>query len=122
MNVEELRTYVLQKHAVTEGFPFGEDTLVFKINGKVFLLVALDDSPIRERPAELVERFAALGHLAIDLRAADGGFDFRARADKSCVVHEARDVALGELRDFLGIESGESFAELVAFAEDGDPG
>ena len=32
MNVEELREYVLQKPAVTEGFPFGEDTLVFKIN------------------------------------------------------------------------------------------
>ena len=47
MNVEELREYVLQKPAVTEGFPFGEDTLVFKINGKVFLLVALDNSPLQ---------------------------------------------------------------------------
>ena len=47
MNVEELRGYVLQKPAVTEGFPFGEDTLVFKINGKVFLLVALDNSPLQ---------------------------------------------------------------------------
>ena len=47
MNVEELREYVLQKPAVTEGFPFGEDTLVFKVNAKVFLLVALDESPMQ---------------------------------------------------------------------------
>lgn len=43
MNIEELRDYCLQKHGVTEGFPFGEDTLVFKIGGKVFILAGLDD-------------------------------------------------------------------------------
>jgi predicted DNA-binding protein (MmcQ/YjbR family) len=47
MNAEELRDYVLQKPSVTEGFPFGEDTLVFKVNGKIFLLVALDASPLQ---------------------------------------------------------------------------
>jgi len=43
LNIEELRDYCLQKHGVTEGFPFGEDTLVFKIGGKVFILASLDD-------------------------------------------------------------------------------
>jgi len=43
LNIEELRDYCLQKHGVTEGFPFGEDTLVFKIGGKVFILAGLDD-------------------------------------------------------------------------------
>lgn len=47
MNIEELREFVLHKEAVTEGFPFGEDTLVFKVNGKVFLLAALDSSPLQ---------------------------------------------------------------------------
>ncbi len=47
MNIETLREYVLQKPSVTEGFPFGEDTLVFKVNGKVFLLTALDEAPLR---------------------------------------------------------------------------
>jgi predicted DNA-binding protein (MmcQ/YjbR family) len=47
MNVEIIREYVLQKQNVTEGFPFGEDTLVFKVNNKVFLLVALDASPLQ---------------------------------------------------------------------------
>ena len=47
MDIEALREYVLQKPGVTEGFPFGEDTLVFKINKKIFLLVSLDASPLQ---------------------------------------------------------------------------
>ena len=42
MNIEELRDYCLQKPGVTEGFPFGEDTLVFKVAGKLFLLIGLE--------------------------------------------------------------------------------
>ena len=42
MNIEILREYVLQKPKVTEGFPFGETTIVFKVNNKIFLLVPLD--------------------------------------------------------------------------------
>lgn len=41
MNIEELRDYCLQKKDAREGFPFGEDTLVFKVGEKVFLLVSL---------------------------------------------------------------------------------
>jgi predicted DNA-binding protein (MmcQ/YjbR family) len=43
LNIEELRDYCLQKRGVTEGFPFGEDTLVFKIGDKLFLLTGLQD-------------------------------------------------------------------------------
>jgi predicted DNA-binding protein (MmcQ/YjbR family) len=43
LNIEELRDYCLQKRGVTEGFPFGEDTLVFKVGGKLFLLTGLED-------------------------------------------------------------------------------
>ncbi|MEO6539114.1 MAG: MmcQ/YjbR family DNA-binding protein [Ferruginibacter sp.] len=46
-NIEMLREYVLQKPSVTEGFPFGGDTLVFKINNKIFLLVSLEASPLQ---------------------------------------------------------------------------
>ena len=42
MNVEEIRLYALQKENATESFPFGEGTLVFKTNGKIFLLLSLD--------------------------------------------------------------------------------
>ena len=47
MNIESIREYILQKPAVTEGFPFGEDTLVFKVKGKIFLLAGLDESPLQ---------------------------------------------------------------------------
>jgi len=38
MNIEAIREYILQKPSVTEGFPFGEDTLMFKVNIKYFCL------------------------------------------------------------------------------------
>ncbi|WP_316820221.1 MmcQ/YjbR family DNA-binding protein [Pedobacter gandavensis] len=41
MNIEELRDYCLLKPGSVEGFPFGEDILVFKIGEKVFLLCSL---------------------------------------------------------------------------------
>jgi len=47
MDIETLREYVLQKPLVTEGFPFGETTLVFKINNKIFLLIPLDAADFR---------------------------------------------------------------------------
>jgi predicted DNA-binding protein (MmcQ/YjbR family) len=42
MNIETLREYCISKKNATEGFPFGDDTLVFKVNGKIFALVNLD--------------------------------------------------------------------------------
>ena len=47
MNVETLREYCLSKKGATEGFPFGESTLVFKVLDKIFLLVALHASPLQ---------------------------------------------------------------------------
>ena len=42
MNIETIREYCISKKGVTEGFPFGEDTLVFKKGGKIFALANLD--------------------------------------------------------------------------------
>ncbi len=42
MNIEDIREYCLQKAEVTESFPFDEDTLVFKVCGKMFLLLSLE--------------------------------------------------------------------------------
>ena len=47
MDIESLRDYVLQKHGVTESFPFGEDVLVFKVDNKLFLLVSLNLQPLQ---------------------------------------------------------------------------
>ena len=42
MHIEELRTYCLLKQGATESLPFGPETLVFKVGGKIFLLVGLN--------------------------------------------------------------------------------
>ncbi len=47
MNVEEVRDYCLTKNGVTEDFPFDNDTLVFKVMGKIFLLTSLTFQPFR---------------------------------------------------------------------------
>ena len=45
MNIEELRDYCNSKKYVTEGFPFGGDTLVFKVMNKMFALTGIDGNP-----------------------------------------------------------------------------
>ncbi len=46
MNIEELREYCLSKKGVTESFPFDEDTLVFKVIDKAFLLTGISERPV----------------------------------------------------------------------------
>jgi len=67
MNIEELRIYALSKPEVEEGFPFGEETLVFKTAGKIFLLVGLNHEPLQfnakcdpERAIELREQYESI--------------------------------------------------------------
>ncbi|MGN6618241.1 MAG: MmcQ/YjbR family DNA-binding protein [Ilyomonas sp.] len=47
MNIEQLREYALSKPGTEESFPFGEETLVFKVKGKIFLLTGLNSSPLQ---------------------------------------------------------------------------
>jgi len=42
MNIEEYRDYCLSKKGVTEGFPFDQKTLVFKVMGKMFALTDIE--------------------------------------------------------------------------------
>lgn len=66
MNIEEFREYCVRKPGVTEEFPFDEETLVFKVMGKMFALtnlvgdwnLALKCDP--ERASELREQFPAI--------------------------------------------------------------
>lgn len=67
MDVETLREYCISKKAVTEGFPFGETVLVFKVKEKIFLLVSLDASPLQfnakcdpDKAIELREQYDAI--------------------------------------------------------------
>ncbi|MBS0010504.1 MAG: MmcQ/YjbR family DNA-binding protein [Bacteroidales bacterium] len=43
MNVEEIREYCLSKKGVSEGFPFNDTALVFKVAGKMFALLDLSE-------------------------------------------------------------------------------
>ena len=67
MNVEDIRLHALSKPDTEEGFPFGEQTLVFKVAGKLFLLMGLDSDPLQfnvkcdpERAIELREEFECI--------------------------------------------------------------
>lgn len=44
MNIEEIRNYCLAKPGTEETLPFDEDTLVFKVMGKMFALISISDS------------------------------------------------------------------------------
>ena len=63
-NIETLREYCLSKPGVEETLPFGPDTLVFKVKGKIFLLTGLDSDDFTfnvkcdpDRAEELREEF-----------------------------------------------------------------
>ena len=66
MNIEILREYCILKKNVTESFPFGDDTLVFKTEGRIFALVNLEgDLSINlkcdpARAIELRERYSSV--------------------------------------------------------------
>lgn len=67
MNIESLREYCLSKPGVEETFPFGPDTLVFKVSGKIFLIAGLDSQPLQfnvkcdpDKAIELREEFSCV--------------------------------------------------------------
>ncbi len=47
MEFESLRAYLFNKKGALEDFPFGPEVMVFKVMGKMFALVALEESPLR---------------------------------------------------------------------------
>lgn len=67
MDLETIRKYCLEKKKSTEEFPFGETTLVFKVSGKMFLLIGLDNRPLQfnvkcdpDLAAELREMYSSV--------------------------------------------------------------
>ena len=46
MTAEDIRTYCLEKRGVEESFPFDNDILVFKVGGKIFVLMSLGKQPL----------------------------------------------------------------------------
>ena len=67
MNHELFRDYCLAKAGVQEEFPFGEDTLVFKVMGKMFALTSITEQQGScnlkcdpEKAEELREKYSAI--------------------------------------------------------------
>lgn len=66
MNIEDFRTYCLSRKGVTESFPFGPQTLVFKVMGKLFVLCDVDEFKSfnakcdPQRVIELRERYSGI--------------------------------------------------------------
>lgn len=66
MNPESLRAYCLSLPATTEEFPFDEQTLVFKVKGKLFALTNVDSFASMnlkcdpERAVELREQYDSI--------------------------------------------------------------
>jgi predicted DNA-binding protein (MmcQ/YjbR family) len=46
MNAEDIRNFCLNKKGVSECFPFDNETLVFKVLDKMFLLMSLEKQPL----------------------------------------------------------------------------
>jgi predicted DNA-binding protein (MmcQ/YjbR family) len=47
MTLDDLREYCLSKKGVEETQPFGPDTIVYKVNGKIFLITGFDNDPFQ---------------------------------------------------------------------------
>ena len=67
MFIDELREYCLSKKGVEECLPFGPETLVYKVMGKVFLLTGLESEPVQfnakcdpEKALELRENYSCV--------------------------------------------------------------
>ena len=67
MNIEELRDYCLSKPGTKETLPFGPETLVYKVGGKIFLLLGLDNEDFRfnlkcdpDKAIEIREEFSCV--------------------------------------------------------------
>ena len=64
MNIEQFREYCLAKKASSEDFPFGPETLVLKVGGKIFAITGLDSAQFTvnlkcdpDRSVELREQY-----------------------------------------------------------------
>ena len=67
MNIELVRDYCLNLKGVIEDYPFDEETLTFKVMGKIFLLASLESIPLQinlkcdpEKAVELREQYESI--------------------------------------------------------------
>lgn len=95
MNLEDIRAFCLNLNGTSEGFPFGGETLVFKVGNKMFALVDADlcvsinlkCDP--EKVIDLRERFQAV----------KPGYHMNKKHWNTVMFHE--DMSDGEIYDLI---------------------
>ncbi len=67
MNIESIHEFAMSLGEVEQTQPFGPDNIVYKVNSKMFLLIATDESPLKinvkckpELALELRERYSCI--------------------------------------------------------------
>ena len=67
MDIESLHDFTMSLGEVEETQPFGPDNIVYKVNSKMFLLIATDESPLKfnvkcnpELAIELREQYSSV--------------------------------------------------------------
>ena len=72
MTLDSLRSYCLSLKATSEDLPFGPDTLVFRVNNKMFALTGLDEPQLSvnlkcdpERAIELRDQYDEVNLVSI---------------------------------------------------------
>ena len=97
MNIEQFRDYCLTKKGVTEEFPFDEQTLVFKVMGKMFALSGLERIPHQinlkcdpEKAIELREEYDGLIY---------GGYHMNKRLWNTVVIENLPTALITEMID-----------------------
>lgn len=100
MDVEQLRHYCLNKKAVTEDFPFDEDTLVFKVLGKIFAILPLERWERGEASMNLKCEPEYAEELRGQYNSIRPGFHMNKKHWNTLYIHEG-ELEIGVIRDLI---------------------
>ena len=100
MNLETYYEYCLSKKGATDHFPFDEDTLVFKVGGKVFALSSLEKWEIGQPSVNLKCDPDYAQELRAQYDAIEPGFHMNKKHWNTIAINqEVSDVLVKELID-----------------------
>ncbi len=100
MNLEAFYDYCISKKGVTEHFPFDEDTLVFKVGGKMFALSSLKQWETKSPAVNLKCDPDRAQELRVQYNAVEPGYHMSKKHWNTVAINDdLPDKALKELID-----------------------
>ncbi|KQB42940.1 DUF419 domain containing protein [Flavobacterium daejeonense] len=100
MNLEEYYEYCLSKKGVTEHFPFDQDTLVFKVGGKMFALSSLKQWELGQPSVNLKCDPDQAKEWRLQFEAVQSGFHMNKKHWNTVAINkDVSDVLLKEMID-----------------------